>query len=268
MKYEKFFRENPVFSGEELTSYLLSRGDVSSRAKEVLLAYHIEAGHLISIRRNLYAVVPRGADYSSYAVDSLLIAAKLRKDAVLSHHTALEFYGYGYSVQQHFTYTASRPLNSFVFRGHLFRGVRFPRSLSREKQDNFGVATVDRLGMEIRVTVLERTLVDMLNRPDISGGWEEIWRSLEAVEFFELEKVIEYTLILGNATTAAKVGFFLEQHQKSLMVEEKHLKALDCLRPKQPHYLERDRRRSGRLISRWNLVVPKEVLERTWAEIL
>lgn len=126
---------------------------------------------------------------------------------------------------------------------------------------------MDRSGMEVRVTSLERTMVDVLNRPDLSGGCEEIWRSLESVEFFDLDKVVEYALLLGNATTAAKVGFFLEQHREPLMVKEKYLKSLRSLRPRQPHYLDRDKRKSGRLVSGWNLVVPREVFERTWAEV-
>ena len=66
------------------------------------------------------------------------------------------------------------------------------------------------------MTGLERTLVDVLNRPDLTGSWEEIWRSLESVEFFDLDKVAEYVHLLGNATTAAKVDFFLEQHREAL----------------------------------------------------
>jgi predicted transcriptional regulator of viral defense system len=73
--------------------------------------------------------------------------------------------------------------------------------------------------MELRIASLERTLVDALDRPDLSGSREEIWRSLESVEFFNLDKVVEYGLLLGNATTGAKVGFFLEQHRKPLMEE-------------------------------------------------
>ena len=53
--------------------------------------------------------------------------------------------------------------------------------------------------------------------------------------------------LLGNATTAAKVGFFLEQHREPLMVEERHLKQLNQMRSRQPHYLDRGRRESGRL---------------------
>jgi len=196
------------------------------------------------------------------------VAAKLTKDAVLSYRTALEFHGHAYSVQERFIYSVSRPLNSIIFRTHVFRGVRFPESLRRANKENFEVVLVDRSGMEIRVTSLERTMVDILNRSDLSGGWEEIWRSLESVEFFDLDRVVEYTLLLKNATAAARVGFFLKQHRESLMVEEKHLKPLYNICPQQPHYLDRNRRGSGHLVSEWNLVVPREVIERTWGEVL
>lgn len=268
MKHEEFFRKHPVFTGEEMADYLSCCGEVGSRTKEALLAYHRKTGHVVSVRRGLYVVVPPGANRASYSADPFLVAAKLTKDAVLSYHTALELHGHAYSVQEHFIYTASRPLSPLTFRTHVFRGVRFPESLRRANKKNFGVVTVDRFGMEVRVTSLERTMVDVLSRPALSGGWEEIWRSLESVEFFDLDKVVGYALLLGNATTVAKVGFFLEQHREPLMVEEKHLKPLHDLLPKQPHYLNRDKRNSGRLVSEWNLVVPLEVLERRWMEVL
>jgi len=44
---------------------------------------------------------------------------------------------------------------------------------------------------------LERTLVDVLDAPEHGGGWEEIWLSLESVEFFDLDAVIEYALKLA-----------------------------------------------------------------------
>ncbi|MCK5878932.1 MAG: transcriptional regulator [Holophagae bacterium] len=268
MKHAMFFRNHPVFTGEEMADYLSSCGKTGSRTKETLLAYHRKTGHVLPIRRGLYAVVPPGIDPVSHSVDPFLVASKLTRDAVLSCHTALELHGYAYSVQEHFVYSAFRPLVPFTFRNHIFRGVRFPDSLRRANQEGFGVVTMDRSGMEIRVTSLERTMVDVLNRPKLSGGWEEIWRSLESVPFFDLDKVLEYVLLLGNATTAAKVGFFLDQHRTPLMVEEKHLKPLQSLRSLQPHYLDRSKQRPSRLVSEWNLMVPTEIFERTWTEVL
>jgi len=64
------------------------------------------------------------------------------------------------------------------------------------------------------------------------------------------------------------VGFFLEQHRDRLMVEERHLAALRARRPQSPHYMVRTSRESGRLVPKWNLVVPVEILERHWEEVL
>ncbi|HAM44621.1 MAG TPA: transcriptional regulator, partial [Propionibacteriaceae bacterium] len=121
-------------------------------------------------------------------------------------------------------------------------------------------------GGVVRVTRLERTLVDVLHAPASAGGWEEIWRSLEMVEFFDLDAVISYTLRLGSALTTARVGFFLEQHREALMVEDAHLDRLRQHRPRQPRYLDADRK-PGTLVASWNLIVPADVLGRTWAEV-
>ncbi|MGM0627754.1 MAG: type IV toxin-antitoxin system AbiEi family antitoxin domain-containing protein, partial [Candidatus Fermentibacterota bacterium] len=64
------------------------------------------------------------------------------------------------------------------------------------------------------------------------------------------------------ATTAAKVGFFLEQHQVELMVQDRQLDRLREARPSQPHYM--DRGSPGRLVKNWNLIVPEQVLTRSW----
>ena len=268
MKHEEFFRKHPVFTARELTEHLSTSGGVGPRTREALLSYHKKRGRIVPVRRGLYAVIPPGADPDSYPVDLVLIAAKLAKDAVLSHHTALEFHGRAYSLYEHYTYSASRPLKSVTFRSHVFSGVKFPKALHLAGKEDYGVSIVDRAGLKVRVTSLERTLVDVLNRPDISGSWEEIWRSLESVEFFDLDKVVEYVYLLKNATTAMKVGFFLEQNRESLMVEDRFLDPLQELRPQQPHYLDRNKRTSGRLISKWNLIIPIEILERAWGEVL
>ncbi len=268
MKHLDFFRKHPVFTTEELSRHLAFHGATGPRTKEALLEYHRKAGRLMRIRRGLYAVIPEGADPYSYNVDPFLIAGKLTSDAVLSYHTALEFHGKAHTVHEVFTYSSSHPLKQFHFRPHVFRGTRFPKPLMRSGNEHAHVDVSERSGINLRVTSLERTLVDVLDRPGLCGSWEEIWRSLASVEYFDLEKVVDYAVMLQNSTTAAKVGFFLDQHREQLMVEDKHLTALIKMRPPQPHYLERTRREPGRLISKWNLVIPDQILEQTWEEII
>lgn len=268
VKHETFFRQHPVFTGQELAAHLASRGAVGHRSQEALLAYYTKTGRIIRVRRGLYAVVPPGTETASYPVDPYLIAGKVTPDAVLSHHTALEFHGRAYSAWNQLIYSASRPVGSLTFRSHAFQGAKFPEALRRSGMEHFGVLSRERSGVRVRVSSLERALVDVLHRPDLAGGWEEVWRSLESVEFFNLDRVVEYVSLLGNATTAAKVGFFLEQHRDALMVEEHHLRPLRERRPRRPHYLDRNKRRPGCLVADWSLLVPNDVLERSWGDVL
>ncbi len=268
MKLEKFFRQRPVFTNQEFAAFLGAEGSHNVRTQESLLDYHIRTGRILRVRRGLYAVMQVGANPETYPVEPFLLAAKMTDDAVLAYHTALEFHGKAYSVYEHFYYLTVHSPRPVTFRSFSFRSVLFPKALRVKSQQRFGVLEADRVGLGIRVTGLERTLVDVLDRPDLAGRWEEIWRSLESVEFFDLDKVVEYVLLLENATTAAKVGFFLEQHRETLMVEDVYLKSLQQLRPLRPHYFDRARRKDGRLVKQWNLVVPSAVMERSWAEVI
>lgn len=266
MKVQDFFNEHPVFRHEAFVAYLETTGSSRTKTREALLAYHVKAGHLLRLRRGLYAVVPRGFDPKDYPVDPYLLAGHLSADAVLSHHSALQFHGKAYSLHHRFTYFTRKVQRPFVYRGEEFVAVPFPKALQAQQAGLFGVTTERHAGGKVRVTSLERTLVDVLVRPDLAGGWEEVWRSLESVEYFDLDRVTTYTLKLRNATAVAKVGFFLEQHRESLMVEEAHLAPLRKCAPRQPCYLERSRRTPGKLVPSWNLVVPPEILEPGWEE--
>jgi len=267
MNLEGFFARHPVFTVREMTAFLDSEKPRPSKATNSLLAYHTRAEHIMRVRRGLYVTLPQGSSPGTYSPDPFLLAAKMTEDSVLAYYTALEFHGKAYSVHKDFTYATRKIPRPSHFRSYQFRAVQFPKALRLKGKEDFEVTNAERAGLTVRVTTLERTLVDVLDRPNLSGSWEQIWRSLESVEFFDLSKVVEYAVLLGNATTAAKVGFFLDQHRDVLMVKETHLKPLRDMKPRRPHYLERSKRHSGRLIQAWNLVVPESVITRSWAEI-
>lgn len=267
MKLNAFFSTHPVFTVPELDRFLAEAGTVNKATRKALLAYHRQQGRIHPVRRGLYAVIPPGASADTFPVDPYLLCSKLTHDAVLGYHTALEFQGKAYSVFDRFYYLAGRPSLPVKYRSYEFQSVMFPKRLQNKKEELFSVELDERNGLDVRVTSLERTMVDILDRPDLGGSWEEIWRSLESIEFFDLNKVVQYALLLENATTIAKVGYFLEDHRESLMVEESDLKPLRKLLPKKPHYLDRTNRKKGRLVSDWNLIVPTAITERSWAEV-
>ena len=266
MRSADFFAAHPVFTHEEYLATHGAKGGRSPRTADSLLTRHAAAGKVLHVRRGLYAAVPPGATPDAFQVDPFLLAAKLAPDAALAYHAALQFRGKAYSVWHRFSVLTRSHVRPLAFQGSEFVCVRPPRALDGLPDLGGGVVTEPHAGGTARVTTFERTLVDVLDAPDLGGGWEEVWRSLEMVEYFDLAAVVEHTLKRGSALTTARVGFFLEQHREEIFVEDEHLKALREHAPRQPRYFER-KREAGRLVKPWNLVVPERVLDRAWAEV-
>jgi predicted transcriptional regulator of viral defense system len=262
-----YFAAHPVFRFEDFVSAHRPGRPRKPTASKAVLQQHLRADHLLHIRRGLYAAVPRRTSPEDLHVDPFLLASRLAPDAVVAYHAALQLHGRAHSLSWRMPYLTCTRAKPFEFRGTRFVPVPVPPELRRLPDLGGGIVEVSRDGLPVRVTTLERTMVDVLDAPRHGGGWEEIWRSLESVEFFDVDAVTEYALKLGSAVTVAKVGFFLEQHRDELMIEDSHLERLQEHAPSHPMYLERGRRESGKFLSRWNLVVPERVLNRTWAEV-
>ncbi len=186
---------------------------------------YVANGRLLRVRAGLYAVVARGTDAIAAPVDPYLVATKLAPDGTLAYHAARQFWGKAYSVWQRFHFVTETGTRALRFRGLEFVPVKVPLPIRQLSTSERHVTEQRHAGGTVRVTTLERTLVNVLDVPSNAGGWEEVWRSLE-------------------------------------MVEDKHLDPLRRLRPRQPRYLDA-RRKPGKLVAAWNLIVPDDVLLRT-----
>ena len=266
MKPTDFFDRNPVFRFDDFAAAHAADGRRSRQTTASVLKQGVAAGRLLHLRRGLYASVPRGTDPACHPVDPYQVATHLAPGGVVAYHAALQFHGKAYSLWNRFFYLTRGRQRRFAFRDQEFVPVQVPAALRDLPNLGGGVVEQPHAGGVVRVATLERSLVDVLDAPERNGGWEEVWRSLEMVEFFDLDAVLAYTRALGSALTAARVGFFLEQHRETLMVEDQHLQAFRDMAPGQPRYLDA-RRESGKLVKGWNLVVPERVLNRSWAEV-
>ncbi len=261
-----FVRRHPVFTHAEFVAAHLADGDRSRRTSDSLLAGYVRSGRVVRVRRGLYASVPESTPAEDHVVDPFLLATKLTDDAVVALHAALQFHGKSATLWNRYHYLTREHVRRFRFGEAEFVPVRVPASLWSSDGQVEGVATVRHAGGVVCVTTLERTLVDVLDAPDKAGGWDEILRSLGLVEYFDLDVVVEHAVRRDSALTAARVGLVLESWRERWMVEESHLEPLRRRAPGQPRYLDPSRE-SGRLVARWNLVVPHWFFEATDAEI-
>ncbi len=264
--FQSFLAKQPVFSVEDFRSFQKERGSESPATRKNILAQQESRGRILRIRRGLYAAVPVDVHPENAQVDPFLIAGKATPDAVLAYHTAAEFHGKAYSIFHEYQYLTSRVSRPWTFRQMRFRPVLLPKPLRESKNQLFGVEQMIRGPVSVAVTSLERTSVDLLDRLDLAGGFEEAWRFLESTGFLRMDEVVSYVRILGNSTTAAKVGYCMERLRDQLAIDESNLNQLEELRPKQPHYVGKAKSSPNKISARWNLVLPKSYIDMPWLE--
>ncbi|MFB6356433.1 MAG: hypothetical protein ABEJ65_07950, partial [bacterium] len=130
----------------------------------------VRTGRLGRVRQGLFYVVPEDHEPETFPADPYLIASKVRDDSVIGYHSALQLHGHAHFVHHRFLYLTHDPPRPFSHRGNEFKAVKYPASLRKENQESMLVESMDRQGLDVNVTSLERTLVDVLSRPELAGG--------------------------------------------------------------------------------------------------
>ena len=266
MDYDRFLDRAPVFTWSELAAYLDGRGvaDVGEAARRLRERWR-QAGRVVAVRPDVFAVVNEGRDPARFQPMADLVATKMAPDAVVSHHSALDYWGLSYSLWFEAVYSASEPAAPTVFGAMRYRGVRFPECLIRAGNQHFGVVEESYAGGAVRVATMERTLVDILVNPDLGGSWDEIWQSLARADCIDVEMVATYCQMLDNgAALRAKVGFFLDQHRRQWGLDDVVLSRFRPRRGGPPVLLDTRPRRRSHFVEEWNLMAPVEVVERQW----
>ena len=250
-----FFSATPVFTRAD---YARGVGRApEEKTVTAMLAQHVKAGNIKRIARGLYASVPKHADPATWWVDRFLLASRLRPEAVIGYHSALELHGFAYTAE--FDVQAIAPGEPGLFKTADFtcRFVRLATPLGPES-----VTTVDRLGQTVPVTTLERTVADLFDRPDLAGGAEELVNSLDLIGRLDADRLAGHLAAQGNATAAGAAGWWLETRRVQLRVSDAALEAIHHLAPRQNRYALGAAVGEGRVASGWGVILPSAVVEQ------
>ena len=93
-----------------------------------------------------------------------------------------------------------------------------PSRVHRAEPETYGVTSVDRLGMEVRMTTFARTVADLFDCHDLAGGAEELLNSLDLVTRVDTGALVRHTGARGNATASGPMRFWLEREEACLGV--------------------------------------------------
>lgn len=255
-----FFSARPVFDRAEYAAAVGRRPN--DKVVTAMLAQHLRAGNIKRVARGVFASVPKHADPDKWSVDRFLAASRLRRGGVIAYHSALELHGCAYTEGHEMQVIAPGEPGVVETADFSCRFVKPPRGFAQENGNLAdGVTVVDRMGLEVRVTTIERTIADIFDRYDLAGGAEELFNSLDLVARVDTAALVRHARALGNATAAGALGYWLEREQDRLGVESAALKKLHALAPRQARYALAAKPGEGRTATGWNVILPIEVIE-------
>lgn len=239
------FLEQGIFTINEVITLIGDRQQASNQVNTLR-----KRGYLLKIKAGLYAVVPHERIGKSYTPDKFLIASRLTTPYAISYHAALELHAIAHSLYHSVHVASPRKFRRFTFQGVTYMWV--------SSADLLGVTSVIRAGHPIQVTDLERTILDCLQKPVYSGGVEELFRSLEGAPYINYHRLLDYVEKIGQKALLAKVGYLLETFQERWRVPAPVVDELASRVSAVKYYFpQRLPRGQGKLLARWNLVVPR-----------
>ena len=252
-----FFSDTPVFDRAQY-AHAVGR-KAGDKVVTSMLSQHLKAGNIRRIARGVFASVPKHADPATWSVDRFLAASRLRPGGVIGYHSALQLHGYAYSEGYDVQVVAPGQPGLLETADFTCRFIKAPAPLA-----DTDVATVDRLGLAVRVTTLECTVADLFDRPDLAGGPEELVNSLDLIGRLDARLVLRRLAVLGNAAAAGAAGWWLEANQERLGVTDETLAALQALAPRQNRYAFGASPGGGRLVPRWRVILPDSIISSTF----
>lgn len=218
----------------------------------------VDRGVAARLKPGLYVLVPFELGRERrYPGNPLVVAREIMhgEDYYLSHATAMEIHGMRTQPQLVVMVSTPKPRRSVAALGVEFRFVRCRR------KHLFGLTEHWATKQEkVRVSDLERTIIDGLKQPEHCGGLTEVakgvWMRREDVK---ADRLVEYAKRIGVGAVVRRLGFLLETYELAAPEDLDRLRAgltatyvrLDPVLPAE-----------GKRLRRWRLqlnVAPEEL---------
>lgn len=186
--------------------------DLSESSARSFVRKLVDRGVAARLRPGLYVLVPFELGRErKYPGNPLVVAREIMrgKEYYLSHATAMEIHGMTTQPQLVFLVSTPRPRRPVTAMGVEFRFVHCQR------RHLFGLTEHWVTKQEkVRVSDLERTIIDGLKQPGHCGGLTEVakglWMRREDVKF---DRLVQYARRIGIGAVVRRLGFLLETYE-------------------------------------------------------
>ena len=198
------FHELKIFTLDDAARIVKSK----TYAMTILKGY-IEESLVVKIRRNLYGVTNLATKHIE--ANRYEVASALTPTAYITYHSALEFYGMANQVFNTMYVASESRFNSFEFDGLSYIYAKSPTDI--------GIETPI-MSYGIRITTIERTVIDCIDRIDRCGGSEEMLQCFEMIMHISEAKLLEALASYDKATLYKKVGFVLSRFRDRFNISD------------------------------------------------
>lgn len=202
------------------------------------------------IRNNLYALIdPSTNDIYSTKFE---IASKISNTSFVCYHSALEYYGLANQVFGDVLVGSLTKFNNFIFEDNEYickpvKNIKFVNDIISEG---------------IRVSSLEKTIVDCVDNIDLAGGIEEVLNALEQIKYVNENKLLDILKDINKMYLYQKVGFLFELHNNQLDLSNEFFIECKSHTSKKVNYFMQYEFKDTELNEKWNLIVPKNIKSR------
>jgi len=217
----------------------------SEKAADWQIKTYLKKGYIERVRRNLYVVISMETEQP--IANRFQIASQATQDACISHHSAFEYYGYANQVFYEVYFSTCKNVRPFTYDGLQYTPLSNP-------------STIEILDMNngVKVTSLERTVIDSIFDMDKIAGLEEILRCLELIPSLNEEKLLDVLEGYSKKQLYQKVGYILEFYKKDLSLSKDFfLKCISCSSSSKTYLTQEIR--DNIFHPKWLLYAPKDL---------
>ena len=178
------------------------------------------------------------------------IATALYSDAAVAYHSALEFHGLGNQVYSDVHVISSKRYSPADIDGleYVFFKTDYKEGISEYEQNT-----------TIRVTELERTVVDCIDRIDVAGGLEEVFTALSAINYCDESKLLKHLQNYDKKFLYKKAGYFFSVLKPKYLSEDFYQKCKENISNRDDDIREH-KSLNSKYIKEWKLYVPAKIV--------
>jgi predicted transcriptional regulator of viral defense system len=243
MKYIEELHRLKIFHKKDVVAFI---GDEHA-AKEILRRYK-KQGLISQVRRDLYVATDLATKAS--LAGKFEIAGHITPSSCLAYHAALEYHGLAHQVFYYLYISSNEAFRNFDYDGisYIYCPSKSEAGVVRPVTDSF-----------VRVTDLERTVVDCINRIDLSGGLEELVQCFAVITYINERKLLDYLNCFDKQFLYQKTGFILGYFQKEMKLSDAFFPLCKSKIGKSTRYLT-DTPESNTYFKEWKLCAPQNIL--------